>query len=485
MTEPFTLPLWAIVLLAFLAAAGFYYLIAIRLWRWFWDQRSQRIIERVNPHLQLKVSPFSLTRRRVLADRLASDPLVQETVAAVAAARGTPVAVVQKEANKLAFGMVPAFNPFFYFRVGHWLARRALRSLYNIRIGFADRDGLEQVSGDASVVFFVSHRSNIDYVLVTYLTAERTMLSFGVGEWSHIWPIQPLMRAAGGYFLHRDTDNPLYRRLLERYVQLATEARVPHAMFPEGALSPDGRLQDPKLGLLSYLTRTFDPATSSDIVFIPIGTNYDRFPEDSDMVSRNPGEFRNKGRGFVYRSGASISGRVLWETLRGRRFYGSACAQFGTPVSFHKWLREHWIDWATLGKEARYRLLSDLADELMGDISRLIPVTPVAVLCSVILKFDANPIHVNELRDAFEVTTSQIARSGAYIVFSGDQTRAAFYRAVDILCRRHAVRRVGTDRIELIPSAGNLMQYYANTIEQFVVDESGGPARSYPKIAEP
>ena len=69
---------------------------------------------------------------------------------------------------------------------------------------------------------------------------------------------------------------------------MATEAKVPHAMFLEGALSPDGGLQPPRLGLLSYMTRNFDMAASPDIVFVPIGTNYDRVAEDINMVSHDP-----------------------------------------------------------------------------------------------------------------------------------------------------------------------------------------------------
>ena len=44
----------------------------------------------------------------------------------------------------------------------------------------------------------------MDYLLLTYLTSERTMLSFGVGEWSGIFPVRQLMRSAGGYFIRRD-----------------------------------------------------------------------------------------------------------------------------------------------------------------------------------------------------------------------------------------------------------------------------------------
>jgi glycerol-3-phosphate O-acyltransferase len=124
-----------------------------------------------------------------------------------------------------------------------------------VSIGLVDEQSLETVGSDDSVIFMSNHRSNMDYLLVTYLTSERTMLSFGVGEWSGIFPVRQLMRSAGGYFIRRDSNDLLYRRALERYVQMATEARVPHAIFPEGALSPDGGMQQARFGLFSYVTK--------------------------------------------------------------------------------------------------------------------------------------------------------------------------------------------------------------------------------------
>ena len=64
----------------------------------------------------------------------------------------------------------------------------------------------------------------------------------------------------GGFFVRRNSKNPLYRKVLERYVQMATEGGVPQAIFPEGGLSRDGHLREPKLGLLDYVMRGFDPA---------------------------------------------------------------------------------------------------------------------------------------------------------------------------------------------------------------------------------
>src|SRR4029077_7567496 len=78
--------------------------------------------------------------------------------------------------------------------------------------------------------------------------------------------------------------DPLYRRVLERYIQMATAAGVTQAVYPEGGLTRDGRLRPPKLGLLDYMLRGFDPAGERDLVFIPVGINYDRVLEDRTLL---------------------------------------------------------------------------------------------------------------------------------------------------------------------------------------------------------
>ena len=109
------------------------------------------------------------------------------------------------------------------------------------------------------MVFVINHRSNMDYVLVTYLVSESSALSYAVGEWARVWALQSLIRAMGGYFVRRDSSNALYRKVLARYVHMATASGVAQAVFPEGGLTRDGALRPPKLGLLSYMVSGFDP----------------------------------------------------------------------------------------------------------------------------------------------------------------------------------------------------------------------------------
>ncbi len=133
----------------------------------------------------------------------------------------------------------------------------------------------KEVPPHMSVVFFINHRSNLDYPLVTYLASRRAALSYGAGEWARIWPFSFILQLAGA-ILRRNLNNPLYRVVMRRYVQMATAAGVPQAIFSKGALSRNGKVNAPKLGMLSYICRGFDPASDRDILFIPVGTNFDR-----------------------------------------------------------------------------------------------------------------------------------------------------------------------------------------------------------------
>src|SRR5258707_9650632 len=171
------------------------------------------------------------------------------------------------------------------------MARTVARFLYRVRLGFADERPLAGVPPNTAVVFVMNHRSNMDYVLVAFLAAERTALSYAVGEWARIWPFQHLIRAMGAYFVRRNSNSPVYRRVLERYVHMATEAGEAQAMYPAGGLSPDGRLREPKLGLFDYMLKSFDPKGAHDIVFVPVALNYDRVLEDR-RLRRQPSRER-------------------------------------------------------------------------------------------------------------------------------------------------------------------------------------------------
>ena len=289
MTATVAVPVWLLVVVGVLAAWAALDRMLLPSVRWLLRRRINRVIDEFNTRLSLRIRPFSLTKRQVLIDRLSFDPAVVAAADDYAAAEGMPRQVAMAEVERYAREIVPAFNAYLYFRIGYWLARRVAQLLYRVRFGVTDQGALDAVDREATVVFVINHRSNMDYVLVAYLAMNQVALSYAVGEWARIWPLQQLIRAMGAFFVRRNSKNPLYRRVLERYVAMATEGGVTQAVFLEGGLSRDGRLREPRLGLLDYMIRNFAPEGPRDIVFLPVALNYDRVLEDRTLLRGRDG----------------------------------------------------------------------------------------------------------------------------------------------------------------------------------------------------
>jgi glycerol-3-phosphate O-acyltransferase len=260
MTAPVTLPLWLFVLLMLFAGVTLASHFLFPSVRWFFRRRLERAVSRLNERLERPIEPFRLLRRYDLIQRLVYDPEVTQAIVEHANAEGVREDVAFERARRYAREIVPSFSAFTYFGWGVRLARLLSNALYRVRLGHHDPQAFARVPKDATILFVMNHRSNMDYVLVTHLAAERSALSYAVGEWANVWPLSRLIRMMGAYFIRRRSRHALYRRVLRRYVQMATANGVTQAVFPEGGLSLDGGLQRPRLGLLQYILDDLDLA---------------------------------------------------------------------------------------------------------------------------------------------------------------------------------------------------------------------------------
>ncbi len=475
MTSSVTLPLWLVVVLVLLAVWWALERLLVPSVRWFLRRRVNQAIEEVNQRLRIAIPQFQLTKRQVLLDRLLYDPGVVVAIEAFAREQGMPREVAVAKVERYAHEIVPSFNAYAYFRIGYWIARSAARLLYRVRLGSSDEVGLASIPPNATVVFLMNHRSNMDYVLVSYLVAERIALSYAVGEWARIWPLQQLIRSMGAYFVRRNSRDPLYRKVLERYIQMATHGGVPQAVFPEGGLSRDGRLRAPKIGILDYMLRTFDPEGERDLVFVPVGLNYDRTLEDRTLLLdvRDPGDLSQPGaaetakpraRGFgALTKTFSFAGRNLWQMARQRwHRFGYACVNFGTPFSTRAYLSRAGFDPRKLTREERIPRIEELARELMVEIGRVVPALPVSLVATVLL---AHPEGLSEFELKAEVhdRIAALESVGARVyVPRGDRDYAISF-GLRMLTQRHLI--IARDGLFLpAESERATLAYYANSI---------------------
>ncbi len=463
-----TLPLWLVALLALLAGWAFLDRLLVPSVRWALRRRVSRVLEEVGARLQIDIRPFQLTKRQVLIDRLVYDPRVMEAAASAAQRDGIPRDVAQERVVRYAREIVPSFNAYFYFRIGYWLARRAAQALYRVRLGFADEAGLAAIRSGSTVVFVVNHRSNMDYILVAYLAAERTALSYAVGEWARIWPLESLIRAMGAYFVRRASRDDLYRRVLESYVRMATSEGVPQAVFPEGRLTRDGRLQAAKLGLFDYMLRSFDPEGPGDVVFVPVGINYDRVLEDRTLLLDVAPGARRKRRWAALLTLLRFLAANLALVARGRwHRFGYACVNFGTPLSAKAYLRDRDLDLRRLGREERFARVADLAAALMAAVGDVVPVVPVALVATLLAGDAGRAWSELEWNAEAQRLIERLEAAGVHVYVPRRDRDYAIVVGLRMLTLRHLVAERGglyRARPEELP----LLRYYANSIAHLV-----------------
>jgi glycerol-3-phosphate O-acyltransferase len=267
----------------------------------------------------------------------------------------------------------------------------------------------------------------MDYVLVTYLAARASALSYAVGEWARIWPLSRLIKSMGAYFIRRKSRGQLYRKVLARYVQMATAAGSTQAIFPEGGLSLDGRLMPPKLGILAYVVAAWE-REGRDVAFVPVAIGYDRVLEDRVLIAAHERGDRRFGAkisvvmGFIF--------KMLWLKITGRfQKFGRAEVVFGAPV--------------VLSKIADPHDVTKLAETLMLEISNHIPLLPVPAIAAAL---NDGPLGLEALK--------------AKVADAGIDTESTL-QALDILEQRGLILRC-SDRFEANPKELGLVQFYSN-----------------------
>ena len=468
MTSTVTIPLWLAILVGALAILAAIDRVLIPAVRWFMRRRFNRAIDDLNTRLKLRIQPFKLAKRQALIDQLIFDPEVLRAIEEYAAANKVSREAAQARARSYAQEIVPSFSAYAYFGIGTRLARWVSTFLYRVRLGYMDEEAMRAVDPDAAVIFVINHRSNMDYVLVTYMASTSSALSYAVGEWARVWLLQNLIRSMGAYFVRRDSREPLYRKVLSRYVHLAVAGGLAQAMFPEGGLTRDGRLRPPKLGLLSYMVSGFDPRGPRDAVFVPVGINYDRVLEDRVQVAAAVTPQGEKPR-FTFSPVVLIG--FLWHNLmlrfRGKLYrYGYACVSFGEPLSLRKYLIERGLDFRTLDEQRRFSEIERLGETLMQRVGQVVPALPVSLVATVMLAA-AKPLSALELKGEVEILIRRLLANGAHIHIPRSDQDYAIEVGLRMLLLRHFVEE-DSGLYRANPREEVLLRYYANSIAQLL-----------------
>jgi glycerol-3-phosphate O-acyltransferase len=453
MFETVAVPVWILVLIALFAALSILDRVIGPSIRWFLRKRAERVVAELNKRLQRPIEPFKLARRMDMIQRLKYDPEVAEAIVEHARTEGLREDVAFEQVERYAREIVPSFSASAYFGFGTRVSKWLSQMLFRVRLGAFDEENIAAIDPDATVVFVMNHRSNMDYLLVTWLAAERSALSYAVGEWARVWPLSALIRSMGAFFIRRRSRNPLYRKVLARYVQMATQGGVTQAVFPEGGLSLDGKIADPKLGFLSYIVTGYQPG-GRDVVFVPVALNYDRVLEDRILIRAHQAGQRKFRAAFPQAVGFFF--RHLIKKLRGTFYrFGYAAVSFGEPLSLAEFVKDH-------GPGATKALGANLKARMQS----IVPILPVPLIAAILERQDG-PLPREELVAKVHDWHASLTKTAAHMHIP----RNDLDYAVETGLRLLSLRRLVTETEEgLVWTEGEdaMRTFYANSIRHLV-----------------
>lgn len=396
-----------------------------------------------------------------------------------------------RQARQYLREIVPKFNLLAYYRFGAPIARAIMNFLYRVVVERKPiRDFNERATKSGTVVYVINHRSNADYVLVAHMLFKFISLSYAVGEWARVWPLNHLFKWFGAYFIRRRYREPLYHAVLSKFVQTITKNGVTQGIFIEGGLTRDGAFRKPKLGMLDYIvTSKRDPEFIAPLHIIPTAINYDRVLEDRNLTDELLGR---EDRATKMEKLRTTSQFLFKNSLRSlfRRFkrYGYAVVTFGDPISVDDFIRDHPAILAA-DFEQRKPELQRLSDTIMNEIADALPITPVPLVARI---FADHP-EANEIAEQriIEEIAKYRERWGHRVWLTREKSAVEIWHAArDVLVLRHLISVAPPISAEAAggiagatwrwnPAESLLRDFYANSLMTFAeVKRRGWPERA-------
>ena len=337
-----------------------------------------------------------LSTRRLLVDKvLASEP-VKDAIADQARRDKTPVAEAWKKAHAFAYEIAADYSHPVVRSASFMLTTVWNRIYRGVLVHHLDR--FKAVAPGHEIVYVPSHRSHMDYLLLSYLLYDRGIVPPHIvaGINLNLPVIGGALRKGGAFFIRRSIrGSALYSAVLSEYVAQLVAGGYSIEYFIEGGRSRTGRLLQPKGGMISMTVRAFLRQPTRPVLFQPVYIGYEKLMEGSSYFDELSGKAKEK--------------ESIWALLWGipkvlRQNYGQVVVNYGEPIALGAVLAEHAPEWngQPLPDEEKPAWLSNtvgtLAQLIQVNINRAADVNPINLLALALLSTPKHAMGEGDLR---------------------------------------------------------------------------------------
>jgi glycerol-3-phosphate O-acyltransferase len=329
-------------------------------------RRAGRVLRRhFREQREMAIGP-DLSHRRTRIDEVLAAPPVQAAIEAEAAMTGGTDAAhakAQQCARNYAWEIAADYS-YPVVRVLDRLLTWLWTRLYN-GVDVHHFDTVTDAAQGQEIIYLPSHRSHIDYLLLSYIVFHRGLMvpHVAAGANLNLPVVGGILRRGGAFFLRRSfKGNKLYSAVFNEYLHMMIGKGYSIEYFIEGGRSRTGRLLEPKAGMLAMTVNSYLRDPSRPIVFVPVYIGYEKLFEGRSYIGELMGKPKKK---------ESLLD-LMMAVKELRKNFGKVHVNFGEPVALSSILDGEHPAWRTaeIDPEVRPAWLTAGIDKLMRRVSR-------------------------------------------------------------------------------------------------------------------
>ena len=410
----------------------------------------------------------NLPERRQLIEELLRQINVKNAILAETEASGQSERHITRKARKIIDEMIANLS-FGVIHFANGIARYFWNHLYKGINVTGDETVRSLVQNGHEIIYIPTHRSHMDYLLLAYViyNAGLTPPHVASGINLNFWPFGMFIRRCGAFFLRRSFNgDKLYTCIFREYVSYLCSHGFSLEFFIEGKRSRTGRLLNPKTGMLSMMVQTMLRGTSRPVSIVPVYLSYEHIMEVHSYTKELLGIKKETEN--------------IWQIFgifKKLRNYGHGYVNFGEPISIYKFLNNYQKDWhdsidpsGNFKPKWLYSCVSDLAHQIMFNLSQAAAVNGLTLSALIILSCDKYSIPVNLLRTCIDILNNLLKE-----ISLSEHTKFAHSTADDLLSdaidlhKFDIISMYGVETVSLLRKQYIQLTYYRNNIIQLFI----------------
>ncbi|GAB3372676.1 glycerol-3-phosphate 1-O-acyltransferase PlsB [Lysobacter rhizosphaerae] len=370
-------------------------------------RKLSRVLRTHFHRLRAAVIGPDLSTRRLLIDQVLAADSVKEAIADQAARDKSSLTDAWKKAHGYAYEIAADYSHPVVRSVSFLLTTVWNRIYRGVLVHHLDN--LKQAAPGHEVVYVPSHRSHMDYLLLSYLLYTKGVVPPHIvaGINLNLPVIGTLLRKGGAFFIRRSIrGSALYSAVLSEYVAQLVAGGYSIEYFTEGGRSRTGRLLQPKGGMISMTVRGFLRQPTRPVLFQPVYIGYEKLMEGNSYLDELTGKPKEK--------------ESIWALLWGipkvlRSNYGQVVVNFGEPIRLGDVLAEHAPEWdgKPVPEDEKPKWLAEtvdtLAERINININRAADVNPINLLALALLSTPKHAMGEGDLRAQIALSQKLLA----------------------------------------------------------------------------